>query len=101
MVGFILYLDNKILAVEWYALHSKPNKEELLWGQLAIRWVETYYPRARVQIINPQARKIRPCFPGYVFVRVYLERTGISTFYLVRIACESVVEFLKLKSDFC
>ena len=67
------------MSVEWYALHSKPNKEELLWDQLAIRRIETYYPRIRVQVINPRARKIRPYFPGYIFVHVDLEQTGIST----------------------
>jgi transcriptional antiterminator RfaH len=72
-------VDKKTMSVEWYALHSKPNKEELLWDQLAIRRVETYYPRIRVQVINPRARKVRPYFPGYVFVHVDLERTGLST----------------------
>lgn len=66
------------MPVCWYVLHSKPNKEELLWEQLNIRKVETFYPRIRVQPINPRARKVRPYFPGYVFVHVDLERVGIS-----------------------
>ncbi|MFZ5877802.1 MAG: transcription termination/antitermination protein NusG [Chloroflexota bacterium] len=66
------------MPVYWYVLHSKPNKEELLWEQLNIRKVETFYPRIRVQPVNPRARKVRPYFPGYVFVHVDLERVGIS-----------------------
>ncbi|MBI5942783.1 MAG: hypothetical protein HY864_00300 [Chloroflexi bacterium] len=66
------------MSVNWYVLHSKPNKEELLWEQLNLRNVETYYPRLRVQPINPRSRKVKAYFPGYVFVRVDLEQVGIS-----------------------
>ena len=62
----------------WYVLRSKPNKEELLWEQLNIRKVETFYPRIRVQPVNPRARKVKPYFPGYVFVHVDLEQMGLS-----------------------
>ncbi len=63
----------------WYALRSKPHKYDLLWEQLRIREIETFYPRLRVQTVNPRARKIRPCFPGYVFVRVDLEQVNLSS----------------------
>ena len=63
----------------WYTLRSKPNKEDLLWSQLQIREVETFYPRVRVQTVNPRARKIRPYFPGYVFVRADLEQVNSSS----------------------
>jgi transcription elongation factor/antiterminator RfaH len=63
----------------WYVLHSKPNKEELLWEQLGIRKVESFYPRIRVQTVNPRARKIKPYFPGYVFVHVDLDQVSLST----------------------
>lgn len=56
--------------IEWYALHSKPNKEELLWDQLNLHGVETYFPRVRVRAVNPRARQIRPYFPGYLFASV-------------------------------
>lgn len=65
----------------WYVLHSKPNNEELLWGQLSSRKVETFYPRIRVQAVNPRARKIKPYFPGYVFIHVDLEQVAPSTLH--------------------
>jgi transcription antitermination factor NusG len=66
------------MSSNWYVLHSKPNKEELLWGQLGIRKVETFYPRIRVQPVNPRSRKVKAYFPGYVFVHVDLEQVGLS-----------------------
>lgn len=63
----------------WYVLRSKPHKEDMLWEQLRIRKIETYNPRLRVQTINPRARKIKPYFPGYVFVRVDLEEKNLSS----------------------
>jgi transcriptional antiterminator RfaH len=33
----------------------------------------------KVKPINPRSRKIRPYFPGYLFVNVDLELTGVST----------------------
>jgi transcriptional antiterminator RfaH len=68
------------MAENWYALQSKPNKEEMLARQLALRGDETFYPRIRVKAVNPRARKVKPYFPGYLFVRTDLERTGASTF---------------------
>jgi transcriptional antiterminator RfaH len=67
------------MPTNWYVLHSKPNKEELLWEQLNIRKVETFYPRIRVQTVNPRARKVKAYFPGYVFIHVDLEETALST----------------------
>lgn len=67
------------MPANWYVLHSKPNKEELLWEQLNIRRIETFYPRIRVQTVNPRARKVKAYFPGYVFVHLDLEETVLST----------------------
>ena len=58
------------MAAKWFVLQSKPNKEELLWGQLLFRQIETFYPRVRYKAVNPRTRKTRPFFPGYLFVRV-------------------------------
>ena len=63
----------------WYVLHSKPRKEDLLWEQLRLREIEVFHPRLRVQPVNPRARKVKPYFPGYVFVRVDLEQVNWST----------------------
>jgi transcription antitermination factor NusG len=64
----------------WYALRSKPYKEEVLWQQTLKRGYETFYPRLQVQPVNPRARRVKPYFPGYMFVRVDIEVVGISTF---------------------
>jgi transcription antitermination factor NusG len=68
------------MAVSWYALRSKPRKEEVLWQQLLARDVEVYFPRIRVHPVNPRSRKLRPYFPGYMFVQVDLDEVGLSYF---------------------
>lgn len=64
----------------WYALRSKPRKEDVLWKQLLAQEIEVFYPRIRVHPVNPRARKLRPYFPGYMFVQVDLDDVGLSTF---------------------
>ena len=68
------------MSESWYALRSKPRKEEVLWQQLLAREVEVFFPRIRVNPVNPRSRKLRPYFPGYMFVRVDLEEVGLSKF---------------------
>ncbi|MDP2977185.1 MAG: transcription termination/antitermination NusG family protein [Anaerolineales bacterium] len=67
------------MASTWYVLNTKPRKEEFLWEQCLAHGFETFFPRIRVQTVNPRARKVRPYFPGYIFVFVDLEQVGIST----------------------
>lgn len=64
--------------MQWYAIQSKSQKEELLCEQLRMREIETFFPRIRVQPVNPRARKIKPYFPGYVFGRVDFGQVGQS-----------------------
>jgi transcriptional antiterminator RfaH len=68
------------MATHWYALRSKPRKEEVLWRQLRSQDYEVFFPRLRVQPVNPRARKLVPYFPGYMFVQVDLAEVGLSTF---------------------
>jgi len=68
------------MALQWYALRSKPRKEDAVWKQVSTRGFDVFYPRLRVQPINPRARHIRPYFPGYMFVRADLEEVGVSVF---------------------
>ncbi len=68
------------MATRWYALRSKPRKEEVLWRQLRAQEIEVFYPRIKVQPVNPRARKVRPYFPGYMFVQTDLDDVGLSTF---------------------
>lgn len=64
----------------WYALRSKPQKEEVLWRQLRAQGYDVFFPRLRVQPVNPRSRKIKPYFPGYMFINVDIDEVGISTF---------------------
>lgn len=66
------------MTFHWYALRSKPQKEELVWKQLISREIECFYPRMRVHPVNPRSRKVKPYFPGYLFIHVDLEDVGIS-----------------------
>jgi transcriptional antiterminator RfaH len=68
------------MALHWYALRSKPRKEDVVWKQVREQGFEVFYPRLRVQPVNPRSRKIKPYFPGYLFVRVDIEAVGLSTF---------------------
>jgi transcription elongation factor/antiterminator RfaH len=67
------------MTAQWYVLHSKPLKEALLWEQLSLQNIESYYPCIRVQPINVHARRVKPYFPGYIFGHVDLEQTNLST----------------------
>ena len=62
----------------WYVMQSKPNREEALYSELIARDVEVFFPRIRVNPVNPRARKIKAYFPGYMFVHVDLEKVGLS-----------------------
>ena len=68
------------MAAHWYALRTKPRKEEVVWRQARTQGYEVYYPRLRVQPVNPRSRKWRPYFPGYMFVQVDIETIGLSAF---------------------
>lgn len=68
------------MAAHWYALRSKPRKEEVVWKQIRLQGFEVFYPRLRVQPVNPRSRKWRPYFPGYMFVQVDIEQVGLSVF---------------------
>lgn len=65
---------------EWFVLRSKPHKEQALYQQVLRRDAECYYPRIKVNPVNPRSRKIRPYFPGYLFVNLDLEKVSISDF---------------------
>ena len=66
--------------LQWYALQSKPHRENTLWQHLKAETIEAYYPRLHVRTVNPRARKIQPYFPGYLFVHVDVQATGLGLF---------------------
>lgn len=65
----------------WYVLRTKPLKEEFLRDQLDLQDIEVYCPRIRVHAVNPRARKVKPYFPGYLFVHVDLHQVSPSTLH--------------------
>ena len=68
------------MASYWYALRSKPRKEDIVWKQARDQGFEVFYPRLKVQPVNPRSRKVLPYFPGYLFVRADLDDVGLSVF---------------------
>jgi hypothetical protein len=68
------------MPLHWYALRTKARKEDAVWQQLRDQGIEHYYPRVRAHPVNPRARKIKPYFPGYLFIRVDLGEKGHSAF---------------------
>ena len=65
---------------DWYALHCHPQKESFVWSELAARNIEVFYPHLRVKPADPRSRKMRPYFPGYLFVYADGNQVASSTF---------------------
>jgi transcriptional antiterminator RfaH len=81
------------MATHWYALHVKPHKERSVYERLlapdGIPSLEAegqtlpykiFFPAVRVKPKNPRAAKVRPFFPGYMFVRADLDMLGANAF---------------------
>lgn len=67
------------MSERWYVLRSKPHKERALYQYAISKEFEVFYPRIRVNPVNPRSRKIRPYFPGYMFIHVDLDEVGLSS----------------------
>ena len=61
-------------------MHTKPHKEEAVWHLIQAQGFGAYYPRLRVEPVNPRARKVRPYFPRYLFVQADVDEAGLSAF---------------------
>jgi transcriptional antiterminator RfaH len=64
------------MAYHWYVLSIKPHKERPVHKLLLSREVEVYFPALRIEPVNPRASKVRPYFPGYMFVKLDLSQDG-------------------------
>jgi len=64
----------------WYVLQNKYQKEDRLYRLLVDKGYEVYYPRLRVNPVNPRAKKERPYFPGYMFVQSDLSKDHLRVF---------------------
>ena len=71
------------MAILWYAMRSKPNKEDFLFRQREALGMEVFYPRIRVRVVNPRARTVRPYFPGYLFIHTDLEQVSASSLHWI------------------
>jgi transcriptional antiterminator RfaH len=65
---------------KWYALRTKPHKERPVHQLLQAQQVEVFFPSVRVHPVNPRSARLRPYFPGYLFVRADLEALGANAF---------------------
>ena len=65
--------------LRWYVIRSKHRNEDFLLRQLQGRELEAYFPCIRVNSAGPHARKVKPYFPGYLFVHTDLDLVGISS----------------------
>lgn len=63
--------------VRWYVIRSKYRNEDLLCHQLHCRNIEVYYPYT-CNRKSKSTRKVKPYFPGYLFVHVDLDITPTS-----------------------
>lgn len=61
-----------------YVLHCKRNKEVAVLQQLIVNNIDAYCPCIKVLPVNPRSRKIKPYFPGYIFVNANLDVVGTS-----------------------
>ena len=91
------------MVAKWYALRSKPRKENALYQQTLSRGYNVFYPQIRANPVNPRACRVKPFFPGYMFINMDIGSVGLSTFrwmpYSVGIVCfggepSSVPDFL-------
>ena len=82
------------MTAAWYALHVKPHKERFVYERLTSpeslasllkieidgSAIDAFFPAVRVKPVNPRSAKIRPYFPGYLFVRADLAILGDAAF---------------------
>ena len=59
-------------------MRCEPHMETCVAGQLGFHQIEIFYPTCQVRPVNPRSRKIRPYFPGYLFVNLEPGSTGSS-----------------------
>lgn len=62
----------------WYALRTKPHKERSVYELLTAQEIDAFFPRVRVNPVNPRSAKVRPYFPNYMFVNADLDELGVN-----------------------
>ena len=80
-----LLFQHKVSTVErmekknWYIIHIKPAKEQVVKAQLSRIGIETFYPKIRVK--KGKTEKVEPMFPLYMFAKFSLEKDFINVNY--------------------
>ncbi len=52
------------MAEQWYALRSKPRKEDVVWNQVRQRGFEVFYPRHACQSDQPTVAEVQAILSG-------------------------------------
>ncbi len=68
------------MTTHWYVLRVKPHKERAVYDLLQAQAETVFFPTIRVKPVNSRAARIRPYFPGYLFVQADLAAVGINAF---------------------
>ncbi len=68
------------MQARWFVLRSKPCKEPALCRYARSNGHHIFYPTIPVNPVNSRASKIRPYFPGYLFLRTDLREVSEGTF---------------------
>jgi transcription elongation factor/antiterminator RfaH len=55
---------------EWYAVYSKPHKEEFAQWNFQLKGLEVFFPRLLLPESSKKRNRIVPLFPNYLFVRI-------------------------------
>lgn len=56
----------------WYAVYSKPHKEEQAQFHLGLKGVESFFPKLSLPGSAEKKKRVVPLFPNYFFVHIYL-----------------------------
>ena len=57
---------------DWYVVYSNPHKEEQAQFHLALKGMESFFPKLYIPVAESRGR-ICPLFPNYLFVRLHVE----------------------------
>jgi transcriptional antiterminator RfaH len=80
------------MASRWFVLVSKLGKESLLVNRLRSQGYEVFYPQRGVADGKAGRNGSQGLFPGYLFIRLDLNRDSLSTFQHMAY-CEGLVSF--------
>ena len=57
-----------------YVMQKKPKKELIVCEQFCNRKIKSYDPKIGVKVLSPRVHKLKPYFPGYLFIHIDIGR---------------------------